>query len=142
MRIHQNEADEEAPVNLMPLIDMVFLLLIFFLVATQIAQEERDQKVQLPTDGAPASLSSPPKQLIINILQDGTTKVATRLYSEADLKSLLQRQAKQHPNREVLIRADERSLHKYFAGVAGMCRAAGINEIKIGYLFSAKKVGT
>ena len=39
-----------------------------------------------------------------------------------------------HIWREVLIRADERSLHKYFAGVAALCRKAGINEVKIGYL--------
>ena len=140
MRIHQNESDEEAPVNLMPLIDMVFLLLIFFLVATTISQEEREQKMQLPKDGSPTAMSAPPKQLIINIMEDGSKKISGIFYKDADLKQLLIQTAENEPGREVLIRADERSIHKYFAGVASLCKSVGINELKIGYIFDPKRV--
>ncbi|MDP6046284.1 MAG: biopolymer transporter ExbD, partial [Phycisphaerae bacterium] len=70
MRIANNE-DIEAPPNLMPLIDMVFLLLIFFLVASSLSQEEREQNLQLPrTSKAAQPMSAAPQQLIINILHD------------------------------------------------------------------------
>ena len=135
MRIHKPETDEEAPINLMPLIDMVFLLLIFFLVATTIAQEEREQALQLPPDARSQSLSDPPKQIIINIMKDGTLKVSGKAYAPNDLATMLEQVAENEPNREVLIRADELSIHRYFAGVARMCRQVGINELKIGYVF-------
>ena len=139
MRIHNDEGEQETPINLMPLIDMVFLLLIFFLVATSFAQEERDQRVKLPITSSPKPLSAPPRQVIINILADGTTKVGARLYTSDKLGKLLARVSKNEPDRMVLIRADERSVHKYFAGIARLCRQAGINEIKIGYILQGPK---
>lgn len=134
MRIRQEQSEEEAPINLMPLIDMVFLLLIFFLVATTFAQEEREINIQLPGTSLAQALSAPPQQVIINILADGTTKVGGRTYDRRQLSDMLSRVADEQPDREVLIRADERSIVKYFAGVAGLCRRVGINEVKIGYI--------
>jgi len=134
MRIYDRQQEHEAPINLMPLIDMVFLLLIFFLVATSFAQEERDQRVKLPITSSPKPLSAPPRQVIVNILADGTTKVGARVYTRKELHALLSRVAKNEPERMVLIRADKESLHKYFAGVADLCRQVGINEVKIGYI--------
>ncbi len=135
MRIRNPEDEGHTPINLMPLIDMVFLLLIFFLVATSFAQEERDQRVKLPITSSPKPLSAPPRQVIINILADGTTKVGARVYDRDKLTNLLSRVARNEPDRMVLIRADERSIHKYFAGVASLCKKVGINEVKIGYIW-------
>jgi len=135
MRIPSPQDEGHTPINLMPLIDMVFLLLIFFLVATSFAQEERDQRVKLPITSSPKPLSAPPRQVIINILVDGTTKVGARVYDRDQLTNLLARVARNEPDRMVLIRADERSLHKYFAGVASLCKKVGINEVKIGYIW-------
>jgi biopolymer transport protein ExbD len=118
----------------MPLIDMVFLLLIFFLVATTFAQEEREINIQLPDASLSQPISAPPQQVIINILADGTTKVGGRAYDRPQLRELLTRVVTNEPEREVLIRADERSIHKYFADVASLCRRVGINEVKIGYI--------
>ena len=135
MRIRNDETEQGTPINLMPLIDMVFLLLIFFLVATSFAQEERDQRVKLPVTSSPKPLSAPQRQVVINILHDGTTKVGGRIYDRDQLERLLGRVARDEPDRMVLVRADERSLHKYFAGVASLCKHVGINELKVGYIF-------
>lgn len=134
MRISRKLGDEEEAVNLMPLIDMVFLLLIFFLVATTISNEEREIGVQLPGTSMVQPLSAPPRQLIVNILADGTLKVAGRAYERDELAELLKRAAENEPDRDVLIRADERSIHRYFAEVARLCRKAGVTEFKIGYV--------
>jgi len=139
MRIRDPQTQGEEPINLMPLIDMVFLLLIFFLVATSFAQEERDQRVKLPMTSSPKPLSAPPRQVIVNILADGTTKVGGRAYDREKLGALLTRVAQNEPDRMVLIRADERSIHKYFAGVASLCLHSGISEVKIGYLLQGQQ---
>jgi biopolymer transport protein ExbD len=134
MRIRDQHSDEEEPINLMPLIDMVFLLLIFFLVATTIAQDEREVSIQLPATADVQPLSAPPKQVIINIDADGTPNITGRAYDDAALLELLEDVARNEPGREVLIRADERSLHRYFARAASICRQAGVDEVKIGYI--------
>jgi biopolymer transport protein ExbD len=134
MRIRDTTANEEDQINLMPLIDMVFLLLIFFLMATTIAQEERELAVQLPGTARMQALSAPPRQVIINVLADGAMRVAGQTYDLDGLRGMLMRAIREQPQREVLIRADEQSLHRHFASVARVCRAAGVNELKIGYI--------
>ena len=134
MRIN-SKSETEAPPNLMPLLDMVFLLLIFFLVATTYHQEERDIKAQLP--GAARSIapmSAQPKQYIVNILHDGTMKVSGRTVTKAQVSGELSRIARQEPDRKVLVRADKRSIHEHFAWVVARARSSGIGEVKIGYI--------
>jgi biopolymer transport protein ExbD len=138
MRISQPTHDEEGQINLMPLIDMVFLLLIFFLIATTFAQEERDNAVQLPGTAQVQPLSAPPQQLIVNIRHDGEIVVNRKTLPGPDaLRELLERVIREQPRREVLVRCDQRAIHKHFAGVVRVCRESGIAEAKIGYVFSS-----
>jgi len=134
MRIRDVQGEAEEPFNLVPLTDMAFNLLIFFMAATSFTQIEKDMNVQLPRSAPFQTMSAPPKQIVINIRQDGTTVVAGKTYTSDELAKLLITEIKPDPNRAVLIRADERSIMKYFAGVATLCRRAGVNELKIGLL--------
>ncbi|HEY8748091.1 MAG TPA: biopolymer transporter ExbD [Tepidisphaeraceae bacterium] len=134
MRIRDVQGEGEEPFNLIPLTDMAFNLLIFFMAATSFTQIEKDLKVQLPRTAPFQTISAPPKQIVINIRQDGSTVVAGKTYSTDELGKMLEREVKSDPNRAVLIRADERSLMKYFAGVATLCKHSGVNELKIGLL--------
>ena len=134
MRIANNE-DIEAPPNLMPLIDMVFLLLIFFLVASSLNQEEYEQPVQLPhTAKAAQPMSSAPRQLIINILHDGSMKIAGQPIKPKELQDTLVVFARDEPDRKVYIRCDDRAKFKYFAGVVDLASACRISPVKIAYL--------
>ena len=135
MRIKENQGQDEEGINLMPLIDMVFLLLIFFLVATTVAQEERELDLDLPGLASQQALSEAPRQLIINIRQDGTVRVEGRTVEMEDLGDRLASVAEDDAGRQVLIRADQESLHRYFARVAGMCREVGLGRIEVGYIF-------
>jgi len=134
MRIAARQAEGEEPINMTPLIDMVFLLLVFFLVATSFAQEERDHRVKLPVTSTPRPLSAPPQQVVINILQDGTIRVGAKTMDHRQLGELLGHVARNQPDRMVLIRADERSTFRYFAAVVARCRRVGIAEARIGYI--------
>src|SRR5687767_6214870 len=133
MRIRDPEADLDEPHNLLPLIDTLFFLLMFFLIATRFKEEEREVGIQLPGLASSQPLSALPQQIIINVKDDGTTVVAGKDYSDEELMKLL-KEAAAGGNRDVLIRADERSIHRYFANIVGLCRRAGIGELKIGYL--------
>ena len=74
MRLPPSEPDLGIP-NMMPLIDVVFLLLIFFLIASRFEQEERELKVVLPevAEAQPLALT---QELVINITPEGSYVVA------------------------------------------------------------------
>ena len=61
-----------ATLSLTPLIDVVFLLLIFFLVATRFEQEERELDVLLPQASAAKPLITQPTELFVNVSADGS----------------------------------------------------------------------
>ena len=134
MRIPVPTEDTDVGISLTSMLDVVFNLLVFFLVATTMASEEREIGVQLPGTASFRPLSAPPQQLVLNVKDDGSTIVSGRTYDANALAQLLSKTAREDPNKVVLIRADERGPHKHFAGVARMAKQAGIKEVKIGYL--------
>src|SRR5687767_3048385 len=141
MRIPIASDEGDVGISLTSMLDVVFNLLVFFLVATTMAEEEREIGVQLPGTSTFRPLSAPPKQLIVNVQDDGSTIVSGRTYDANALAQLLAKTAKEDPDRIVLIRADERGPHMYFAGVARLAKQAGIKEVKIGYLVQDPQAG-
>ncbi len=131
---------DDEQVNLMPLIDMVFLLLIFFLVATTIANDERDRKIKLAITGAPQALSDPPQMVVINIRENGDMVVNGEQKSKEQLAGILRKAKDASPPRDVLIRADLESRHKYFAEVVDVCHNVGVAAINIGYVHDPSKI--
>ena len=134
MRIHDISEAEE-PYNLVPLTDMVFNLLIFFLCATTFVQIEKDLAVQLPkTSSEFTPLSAAPRELIINITKDGSNVVNGKTYADPELSKLVAASVKGRPDQTVIIRADENSVMRYFAHVAEICRNQHVNSAKLVYL--------
>src|SRR5688572_4884171 len=117
MHIRDAPETDEGPINLTSMMDVVFNLLIFFLVATTIVEEEREMTVKLPETVRPDAVEAPPKQLLINIREDGSLVVAGNTYDAAGLSEMLARVAKESPPPNVLIRSDKRVSFGYFADV-------------------------
>jgi biopolymer transport protein ExbD len=135
MRIRDAITEGEEPYNLVPLTDMVFNLLIFFLCATTFVQVEKDLAVQLPkTSSSITPLSAAPREIIINITQNGDSMVYGRKYEDKELTAMIADAVHRKSDQTVIIRADERSILKYFAHVAQICKQAGVKEAKLVYL--------
>jgi biopolymer transport protein ExbD len=134
MSILSKQSGGEEPINLMPLIDMVFLLLIFFLVATTFAEEEREAELKLAETSSIEPISAPPPQLIVNIMKDGTLKVSGDVVKRAQLSEMLETIVRDDPDRQVLIRADRKVRFHHYAGVVNLCLRKGIRQHNIAYL--------
>ena len=144
MRIRDPFSDGEEPYNLVPLTDMVFNLLIFFMCATTFVQVEKEMALQLPKASSTKSLGNPavPEQLVLNIRQDGSTVISGKVYPHADEAALAGRIAeavRKQTNLSVVIRADKRSMVEYFADVARICTQAGVREVKLTYVAASGK---
>ena len=125
MKLPANNTESEGP-NLTPVIDVVFLLLIFFLVATRFDQQERELPVELP-EVVQAQPLTATQGLIINILRDGTYKVVQREYSEEQLALIIREAKKNNPHQTALIRGDGESALRHAARVMSLCNRAGMD---------------
>ncbi len=115
-------------IDLTPIIDMVFLLLIFFLVATTFHQTEREMQIALPEARSAGPISAALKDLIINVDEQGRIFVSGRPVETGSLRGLVEERVKANPQQKVTVRADHRAVWDHVAGVLDVCREAGIAE--------------
>jgi len=121
MRLPASDSEGDGP-NLTPVIDVVFLLLIFFLVATRLDEEERELDTRLPTVVQARPQVSGHKQIIVNISNEGKYTIEKRDLSPEQIEALLKEESLKNPSMQsVLIRADERVTFKYVARIMGIC---------------------
>ena len=118
--------------SLTPLIDIVFLLLIFFLVATRFAEEEREMDVQLPDASEAKPLTSEPRELFVNIDERGRYYVTGKMVTLPELDPILKAAWVNNPGRaSVVIRADKRVAWQYVVGAMNACNKAKIRDYRV-----------
>lgn len=116
-------AEREDELNLTSMIDVVFLLLIFFLVATRFDEEEKLVSINLADILQAQPLTAGAKELVVNITKEGTFNVAGKDYSEEQLIAILHEAAIRNPgNQRVQIRADQEVQFRYPLTVIGVCK--------------------
>ena len=117
------------------MIDIVFLLIIFFVVTSSYDREQLDSAVSLPSvTGGIAVKSLPPERLIINVLKDGSVKVGfNHLKADEVTKKfgpILQAMTKNKKS-TLIINADRKTQHRYIAKVMNSAARAGYDKVRI-----------
>jgi len=126
--IRAEEHREDLQLNMTPMVDMVFLLIIFFLTATTFSEKEREQDVLLPSVRGGKSLSRQlENKLIINVLQDGTLSVYGGPLEQDELVGVVQeRKNRALKPLKVMVRADRRTPYGHVARTLGLVERAGV----------------
>ncbi len=118
--------------SLTPLIDVVFLLLIFFLVATRFAQEDRELDVMLPSASEARPLTVQPREIFINVDQRGRYFVDGSTLTGPEVENVLEQASADNPvNRSVIVRADKRVPLDFVVFVLNACNKAGITDYSL-----------
>jgi biopolymer transport protein ExbD len=133
MRIRRETEGGSEIINMSSLLDVMFILIIFFLATTTFKEEERDIQVSLPQDTEGTTLSSADKVIVINVRKSGAYVLLDQQVTVEEMKQVLADELKEDPNQKVLIRADQEALHGYVARAVSMCKHAGVHEANIGY---------
>ena len=132
MAVKINKGSALASLNLTPLIDVVFLLLIFFLVATKFAEEERELDVLLPEASEAQPLTSKPREMFINIDDKGRYFVTGKILTLDQLYPILKAAWVNNPGRaSVVIRADKRCRWEFVVAAMNACNKANIRDYRV-----------
>jgi biopolymer transport protein ExbD len=116
-------------IQLAPLVDVLLLLLIFFLLTWNAARTENELDVKVPKASAAREKSAPIGDVVVNVKADGTVTVNKQIKTLADLGEQLKELVKLFPEQAVVIRADEAGAYKNVVGVLNTCTEAGITNI-------------
>jgi biopolymer transport protein ExbD len=119
-------------VNMMPMIDILFQVVIFFLVAAQITVQDRSLPIVLPQASAAVPLTTKPKEYFITIDREGHYYAAGNFIELDALERELNQAAADNPQRQsVVIRADERCAWKFVVAAMNACNKVGISDYRV-----------
>lgn len=122
----RNLAANRPTVQMAPLIDIIFLLLIFFMSASIFYQLETEINITVPTAGESTDSRRSPGEIIINIRKDGSIVVNQRELDPEALKEMLVRVSELYKGQPVIIRADKETYHENVIRVLDICAGADI----------------
>jgi biopolymer transport protein ExbD len=123
------KSEEDYSINLPSMTDIIFLLLIFFMVATVLKDSTRRLDVQLPE--ARSGQAAEARRLTIEMAADGVLLLNGELVTQEQLEQRLQPTEGTEGQPSVVIKADKRLTYGRVIEVMGLCQAAGIADIAV-----------
>ena len=130
MRFRPSRSDDEIRIELTSMTDIVFLLLIFFMVSTTFVDFNRRLEIQLP-DAPQAEVVQDVQQHVVELGANETLRLDGEPVRLEDLTQQLRRLDQQARRRSVIIRADKRLPYGRVVTVLGHVRQADIQDIAV-----------
>ena len=127
----KTHTDEQPSLNLTPMIDIVFLLIIFFMVGTKFSELERKIGLQPPQVNDSGALSAAPEAKTINVFRDGRIELDNQPVSITELVNRLASSVAQYPTIGVLVRGDANGRFQSVASVLAACSKAGVRKMGV-----------
>jgi biopolymer transport protein ExbD len=123
--------DDAPAMNMTPMIDVVFLLIIFFMAGTKFTELEKKLGLTVPQVNDVAALTAAPEKKVVNIYRDGQISLDRSVVTLDELTARLASARRQYADVGVLVRGDANVPFQNVASVLTACRQAGIHEMGI-----------
>ena len=121
------ERSSRAPtLALTSMLDVIFLLLCFFVTVSVFSQWENEIAISLPSAKTADEPGRLPGEIVVNLDKEGSVKVNGTVMSLDDLESRLGRISKFYPGQQVIIRADKETKYDNLVKVVDACRAGNV----------------
>ena len=130
-----------AAVPLAPMLDILFLLLIFFATSTTFRAGEQQIDVNLPLAQTGQTREPTPTEVVVNIREDGSIVVAGRTMPLSQLRAMLSELVREFPNERVIIRGDETTQYGRVVEVMDTARLARVKEVRFATARPARESG-
>jgi len=124
-------ADDPPNINLTPMLDVVFQLLVFFMVSTQFASMESGLDVKLPEIRQPGSPPPVKARTVVHIFEDGRVALDKDTIPADQLAARLTAKKKESPNLGVVVRGDAGVKLQQLTTVLEACRQSGCLDVAI-----------
>ena len=127
----RRQSSEEATINLTPMIDVVFLLVIFFMVGSKFSEAESRIKVNLPAVGEMRSMARAPDVRVVSVDRLGQIALDGTPLTGPQLTAQLRDQFTNYPGLRVALRGDADGSYQQTMEVLDAIRASGVQQIAL-----------
>ncbi len=128
IRYSRGARSRKSEINMTPLIDMVFILLIFFIVTTSFV---RESGVDVQRPSAQSAQTKEKANVLLGLTSEGRIFVEGRELDIRSVRAYMERFLAETPDGSVVIVADKQSMTGNAVQVLDQCRLAGVKNISI-----------
>lgn len=109
-----------------PMVDILLVLLVFFVVTWNFAISENELDVQIPSASKAKEAQPYVGQVVVNVKADGSIVFNRKPISSGELQQKLEQLSKLYPDQAVILRGDQQVDYKHIVDVLDICRTANI----------------
>ena len=124
-------AEDDAKFEMAPMIDMVFLLLVFFMCASHLSTVQ-SVPMEIPTATKAVVPKERPDRYVVNITRDGTIYGGNTKMDLDELRAVVKEYKEASPDLKLYLRADQQTPHKHVKKVMGAMAELGIDDFIFG----------
>jgi biopolymer transport protein ExbD len=134
MRIRREDEGEGGSPNMTPFLDMMFILIIFFLATSRFQQEERDEQIRLVKSRSTLPIATASElPVVINIDREGHKRIDGRVRTLEEIEEFIRARRARQPDVDVVLRADKRALVEHLAEALEICHRLGVKTPNVSY---------
>jgi len=126
MKFRRRRAPEIIGFQIAPMVDILLVLLCFFIVTWSFARKEMELDVKVPAAQSGKEPVSAVNQTVLNVKMDGTVVWNRKVVPAKELVERLTELARIYPDYAIILRGDERAAYRAIVNVLDICRDAGI----------------
>ena len=126
MNLRRRAKPEVFGFQIAPMVDILLVLLVFFIVTWNFALSENELDVKIPSAEHSKPSTSYVGQVVVNVKLDGSIVFNRKTLSPAELLDKLKELARLYPDQAVILRGDQNANYKYIVDVLDLCRQANI----------------
>ena len=119
MNLRRHATPQHPGIQLAPLVDVLLLLLIFFLMTWNAARNENELDVKVPKASSAKEKTAPIGDVVVN----------RRTLSAVELTEMLKNLVQLYPDQAIVIRGDESGAYKHIVDVLNICSEAGVTNV-------------
>jgi biopolymer transport protein ExbD len=126
MNFRRHAKPEVFGFQIAPMVDILLVLLVFFIVTWNFSLSEKELDVKIPTASNSKETNPYVGQVVVNVKTDGSIVFNRQPISGQELVAKLKELAKLYPDQAVILRGDQNTDYKFIVNVLDLCRQANI----------------
>lgn len=129
MKVKNKHAEQDFEIPLIPMIDCLFVLLVFFLVATTLKKTEKELPLELPQSGAALDVEQKEDVIVIGVDSAGQKFFGSEQVTTEIMHQRLASAALENPGRRVRLDADKATPYAYVVELVEMCQFNNLRNV-------------